>query len=541
VILDYVPQTDAFTLILPRSEGPLIRKLMEEHGLDFSKSGSTSAEALLFTHEPYAAVAFWDHATPAAHMQLRSLRNQIDTSWAKDTGFRFKCPSGEEAWPFQNAGVEYALNRRNTLFGDVPGLGKTVQFIGYCNEIEAKRVLVVCPASIRLQWARMIRRWSTMPWPYNVYTILKGRDGVHPHAAWTVISYELARQAGIGEALSKLRWDVIGLDEAHYVKTVDAARTRAIFGGGEERHFAALASRAEAVHCLTGTPLPNRPREAYVLADGICPDAIGFMSEDAFRQRFNPAIRLYDDRHDRWYIDERTGRHSELQARLRANFMVRREKAAVMTQLKIPEYDLIRLEEDGPIRAALKAERLLGIDPDHLPGPTDPIFGEISTIRKQMGVAMAPHAADYVEMLLLGGEEKIVVYGWHIEVLNIIQAKLRRYGVVRIDGSTSPTQKESRVNAFRTDPAVRVIMGNLMSLGTGTDGLQDVCGRAVLAEPDWVPGNNIQCVDRLDRGGQTRTVLADFLVVPGSLSEKILGKAITKLDTVDKVLDRRHF
>jgi len=142
-------------------------------------------------------------------------------------------------------------------------------------------------------------------------------------------------------------------------------------------------------------------------------------------------------------------------------------------------------------------------------------------------------------MCLLGGEDKVVVFGHHIEVLNIIQARLQEYGVVRIDGSTSPARRQAIIDQFCNDPSKRVCLGNLISMGTGTDGLQHVASHAIFAEPDWTPGVNIQGVDRLDRHGQTEAVQADFLVAPGSFSEKILRRSLEKAATIEKALDKR--
>lgn len=540
--LDYHATTGAFSIRVPRAESILIQDLMESHGLDFSTRASTPSEAVLLTHDPYAAVAFWQHATPEAQAQLIGLNREIDLSWATESQGHIKCPANQELSPFQIAGVEYALRRKNTLVGDVPGLGKTMQAICFCNEVDARRILVVCPANIRLQWCRKIREWSTMVWPYHVYPVLAGRHGVHPTAAWTVVSYDLARTPAIHAALARGSYDVLILDEGHYLKTVDARRTRAIFGGGRRDGPPSLASRSGAILALTGTPLPNRPREAFTLARGLCPDAIDFMGEDAFRQRFNPAIAREDENTGKVWVDERTGRHGELQARLRVNFMVRREKHGphgVMNQLKLPLFDIVHVEEDGPVKQALNAERMLDIDPEFLPGPSEPDFGAIATVRRMMGVAIAPHAADYVEMCLLGGEDKVVVFGHHIEVLNIIQARLQEYGVVRIDGSTSPARRQAIIDQFCNDPSKRVCLGNLISMGTGTDGLQHVASHAIFAEPDWTPGVNIQGVDRLDRHGQTEAVQADFLVAPGSFSEKILRRSLEKAATIEKALDKR--
>ncbi len=536
MILDYNPHTAAFTLRVRRAEAN-IGELIKLHGLDLSLPASTSQEAVLFTREPYCAAAFGACATPAALAELRELLGNVEASWKSTSGLVVQCPADKELWPFQRADIEYALTRRNTLVGDQPGLGKTPVAICFANEIRAKRVLVICPANIRLQWAKRIREWTTLSNP-RIYSILKGGHGVHPTAEWTIVSYDLARTEGIGKALAKGRYDLLVLDEAHYLKTVDSRRTRAVFGGGNNPLFGAIAEQANRVLALSGTPLPNRPREAYTLARGLCFDAIDFMSEDRFRERFNPSMRGTTEK-GKIFIDERAGRHAELQNRLRANFMVRHLKRDVMPQLHLPEFDIIDMEETGPVKEALRAESLLHIDPDNLEG-VDFIEGHIAAVRRMMGVALAPQIAGYCEMLLDGGEEKLVVFAWHIEVLNILQKALARFGVLRVDGSTGATKKQRATDLFIRGPQLRVMIGNMLSLGTGTDGLQEVCTHGVVAEPDWVFGNNQQCVDRLDRGGQKGKVLIDFCVAPGSIAAQILNRALNKGHITHLALDKRE-
>lgn len=844
MILDYYPATSAFTLRVPRGEADP-RAIMTEHGWDFSEPKSTQKEALLFTRDPYAAAVFSACATPAAMGQIASIVSEVALSWKAESNANIRCPADQELWAFQKADIEYALRRKNTLVGDQPGLGKTPVAICFCNEVSAKRVLVLCPANIRLQWARKIREWSTMRWPYVVYPILNGGRGVHPLAEWTVVSYDLARTPAIGAALAKGNYDVLILDEAHALKTFDAKRTRAVFGdhtgdyrkltedGGHEVLFTALASRCERILALTGTPLPNRPREAYTLARGLCfradtriltsngiraiidvklddllwdgvewvahggvvyqgqkmvlerdgtaatanhqvlsgaqwfpwsavmqdgdirsraletglesirslamhlakaerissfdalvdrhlarlssiiygtelrpvastatinasldlllnsmatlkssptasagvlcsdaslepspavtipltkdisgtaqeasafgprgariennfshtllpsqggmtqslnstgktivvdtnleiydlsqsmptgktgellpvlnskllslkpvydimnagprhrftivseagPmvvsncfDAIDWMSEDSFKERFNPSALIEGQRSDgSWYKYKReeAGRHGELQNRLRANFMVRHLKHGpdgVMKHLKLPVYDIVLVDETKAVKAALEAESMLHIDfedPDFFRHANDAVMGDLAAVRHMMGVAKAPLVAAYVEMILEGGEDKVCVFGWHIEVLNILQRALSKYGVVRIDGSTSATMKEKIVLDFQKKPELRVCIGNMQSMGVGTDGLHNVCSHAVFAESSWVDGENQQCVDRLDRGSQTRTVLADFMVAPGSIDERVLSSSLRKGRETFKVLDRR--
>lgn len=543
--LDYVGSTGAYILKVPRSNHQLCQSLLKDHGFDLSLPASSPSMGAFFTREAYAAATFSDIATPSATAQLRPILDEICASRKETSHARFACPADRELWGFQNADLEYALRRKSTLVGDQPGLGKTPVAICFANELRAKRILVLCPASIRLQWVKRIREWTTLRWPYTIHTIMVGRHGVHPTAEWTVASYDLARTEAIGRALAKTHYDLLILDEAHYLKTVDSKRTRAVFGGGLERKFTDFSSCAERTLALTGTPLPNRPREAYTLARGLCFDSIDFMSEELFSERFNPSLR--GEKIDpatgekRIYIDERTGRHAELQNRLRAHFMTRHLKRDVMPQLKLPVYDLISLEETGTVKQALEAESLLDIDPENLEGADAATLGHIATVRLMMGLALAPQIADYVDMLLDGGEEKLVLFAWHTEVLNILQHRLEKHGVLRIDGSTSMSRRNHNVELFQNDKRYQIIIGNLLAMGTGIDGLQNVSSHALIAEPDWVPGNNIQAFDRLDRGGQLRAVQGDIFVAPGSFAEKILASALRKGHTIHKSLDKTNF
>lgn len=534
--LDYFPETRKFTLNVPVWEASA-DVIMKEHGLDRSVPLSNELETVLFTAEPYAAVAFFEYASPRAAEALAQLQGEVASSWAVDSQAHIDCPPDKELSGFQKAGVEYLMRRENGLCGDQPGLGKTMQAICLANEMRAKRILVLCPANIRLQWVKRIREWTTMRWPFTVYPILHGRHGVHPDAAWTVVSYDLARTPAIGRALAKGQYDLLVLDEAHYLKSIDAQRSRAVFGGGENREFDHLASRAAYTLGLTGTPLPNRPREAYTLARGLCFDSIDWMSAEKFETRFNPSEQR-ETAEGKLYIKEEVGRSGELQSRLRANFMVRRLKREVLPQLKLPALDIIHVDEDSHVKAALKAESMLDIDPENLEGVDASIMGQVSTVRRMMGIAIAPHAADYIDMLLEGGEEKVVVFAWHTQVLDILAKKLARYNPLRIDGSTPPTRKQAIIEQFKLRHH-RLIIGNLLSMGTGTDGLQEVCQRGVAAECDWTPGNNEQAIDRLDRMGQEGAVLFDFLVAKGSFSERVLGTSLRKKQDTHKALDRR--
>ena len=502
------------------------REIQRTEGWDVVQKSLGTASPLIVSPVDYAAHKYYNIANEAAKARLAHIHKEVEASRLIESGAHIDCPDGLELYPFQKANVEYVLRRQHALIGDEPGLGKTPTAICVANELAAKNILVICPANIRLQWVERIREWSTIRGRYHIYPILKSSDGVHPRAEWTIISYNLVSSPAIAEALKMRHWDLVIMDEAHYVKTPTSQRTRSCLGDE------GIIQNAEHVLALTGTPLPNRPSECFTLSKALCWEAIDFMPEKQFRERFNPQ--------DRGSHREQVGRLPELNARLRANYMCRHRKRDVLTQLPAIRHDIVHIEENGDIRKALEAERLLDIDPTDMRSTPVEVLGHISTVRKMMGVAKAPQVAEYASMVLDGGVHKLVIFAWHIEVLDILEKKLSKYGPMRIDGRVPPVTRQHRVDTFINYPNVRVFLGNLQSIGVGVDGLQRVCSRAIFAEASWTPADNDQGVGRLERFGQENPILIDYMVAQGSYDEKVLGKALDKLQNIHSVLDHNY-
>lgn len=527
-----------FILRVPSANKAQVASLMAYRGATFSTSASSREEAVLFSANPYAFADLGDCT------QLAPYRTQIELSRALDGIGTRKLPPGLELWDYQKATLDYLLKRNGGIDGDQPGLGKTPTAIAYCNEKEAQRVLVIVPASVRIQWETRIREWSTIP-KLRVSTMLKVKDGIHPNAHYQIISYEAARNPAIIRAISKYDWDVLICDEAHKMKNWDSLTTRAIIGNsrGEYQHgehkMPAIWKHCRDKIALTGTLLLNRPSECYVLFRAFDWEAIDYLSEEKFKDRYNKQADMKTIEGKRFKL-ESTSLENELQNRLRVNVMARHEKKDVLQFMKPPRYSVVSVLENTAIKGALDVEGMLGLPIDEIQTTKDfEILGHIAEARRLMGVAMAPQIADYAEDFLDGSDEKLVIFGWHLEVLTIFEEALSRFGTVRVDGSKSATARQKAVDDFVNNSKVRVFICNIQSGGTGVDGLQRVCSRCYIAEPDWVPAQNEQAVSRLDRIGQEEIVSAEIFVAPGSISEKILVKALEKMNVIHRVLDQK--
>lgn len=529
-----------FILEVPRSRAEEIAGLMAYRGLTFSTSASTKDKAVLWSDNPYALADLADNVP-----ELQPYKQAIEASRALDGKGTLRLPPGRELWPYQRADLDYLLPRGGGILADQPGLGKTPTSIAFCNEVEAQRILVIGPASVRIQWGERIKEWSTIP-NCNVSVMLKVKDGVHPTANYVVMSYDSARNPAIIRALGRYNWDVLICDEAHKMKNIEALTTRAILGNsrGEYQHgehkIPAIATKAKHKLALTGTPLLNRPSEAFTLIRYFDHEAIDFMGWEAFKERYNRQADLKTFAGKRFKL-ESTSLETELQNRLRTHVMVRHEKKDVHQFMKPPRFSIVRVEENRAVKGALDVEGMLGLDIEEIQTTKDfEILGHIAEARRLMGEAIAPQVIEYAKDFLEGSDEKLVIFGWHISVLDLLEEGLKNFGIVRIDGRKSPQQRQNAVDSFTKKDDIRVFLGNILAAGVGLDGLQHVCSRCYLPEPDWVPANNEQAVARLDRIGQENLVNAEIFVAPGSISEKILVKALGKLNTIHKVLDAKE-
>lgn len=531
---------DFFVLEVPKARKEMIAGLMAYRGLVYSTSASSKERAVLFSPNPYALADLANGECP----ELAPYREQIDASRALDGQGTWRLPPGKELKHYQKATLDYLLARGGGLNADDCGLGKTIVALAYCNHTEAQRILVIVRAGLRIQWGHQIKEWSTIP-NVKISVMMNTKDGIHPTAHYQVISYNAATNPNIIRAIAKYKWDVLVIDEIQDCKTVSALRSRAILGNtrGEFQHgedrLPAIASYARHKIALTGTPLLNRPAEIWNLLRYFDPEAIDYMGEEEFKQRFNRQADMRTLSGKRFKL-ESTSLEQELQNRLRVNIMARHLWGEIPGNDRPPIFGLVRVGENGTVKTALEAEDLLGLSVEEIQTTKDIVtLGHIAEARRLMGEAIAPQVAIYAAEFLEGCDEKLILFSWHHSVSDILERDLARYGVVRVDGKKSAKQKQNAIDDFIQKKEIRVSVMNMQSGGVGVDGLQKVCRQCFLVEPDWVNEQNKQAVARLHRFGQEDQVRADLFVAPGSISEKILVKSLEKAHVIHKVLDAK--
>lgn len=430
---------------------------------------------------------------------------------------------------------------------DTMGLGKTAQAIAAADDANAVTVLVVCPASVCINWQREFNKFSSKKRSFKVLTSGRDRPVV---GAVNFISYDLALRQPMIKYLLAIDWDVLILDEAHYLKNRKAKRTVAVYGThckGEN----GLISKAKHAWALTGTPTPNHPGEIYTLLR-----AFGIWNENyyAFEERFCET-KMGD------YGPVVIGMKNmdQLKALVKP-IMLRRKKEDVLKDLPPITYSDIVLDPVGITdpddikewRAAeengdadlvrkliekLKASKDSGDIEKMLELEAELAALHMPTLRRLTGMAKVRPVYELISRELDSGLDKIVIFAIHRDVIKGLRELLTRYGAVNFFGGMDPAKKQAHIDKFASKWSCRVFIGQINSAGTGIDGLQHACNNVLFVESSWNPADNAQAVMRVHRVGQDRPVLARFVSLADSLDESVQAVIRRKTEMVSQLLD----
>jgi SNF2 family DNA or RNA helicase len=470
----------------------------------------------------------------------------VEQSHAKESDAVIPCPEGLAYLPFQRAGIAYAAPRRYTLVADEMGLGKTVQAVGICNALpDARRILVICPASLKHQWRREWKKWDVKGLSVE---IIDGEEEYEFTANVVIINYDILA-AHRSEIKDRGQWDLVCLDECHYLKSGRADRTLEVFGGIKRESDKTIKERFEPIPAkrmalLSGTPLVNKPKELWPLLRAIDGDGLGAdwfhfarrYCEARSLDRFNPHTQKMERFGWDW---SGAANLEELQEIMRSRFMVRRLKKDVLVDLPAKRRQVIVLEPKPQLAKLIAKEtktyEKYALDAAALEDlPTEsPAFSEISALRKQIAIKKIPYVIEHIKEVL-NETPKVVVFVHHHACADLL---FEAFGnqAVQLDGRLSGEDRQHAVDRFQTDPSCRVFIGGIQSAGTGIT--LTAASVVVFAELSWVPAEISQAEDRCHRIGQKESVLVQHIVLEGSLDEHVVEILIKKQEILDKVLD----
>lgn len=424
--------------------------------------------------------------------------------------------------PYQEVGRDFLRARKFAMLGDAPGVGKTGQAIMGIDPLW--RTLVVCPATIKIQWQKMLYAWPSLPLYSQIIEngFLQGR---FPNIF--IVNYELMIRQHYLDFLLRREWDLIIFDEAHKLKSLTAKRTKVALGQN------GLRSRAKRIWFLTGTPIKNRTIDLYPILRSCAPECLGpYQSYLKFAYRYCGAYQ------GRFGMDTSGASHTEeLRERLKS-FMLRREKRDVLTDLPPRVISKIDLECTPTVKKLIQEEEQKTMEQAGEDDPANFKLGEIARIRQVLAKHKVPVSVEYIKDLL-ETEEKIVVFYYHKEVLRELQKAFSKIPGVYIDGSIDPSKRRGLVESFTRRKDVRLFFGQMGACGEGIDGLQAACGTCVFVEPSWSHTDIEQCIGRLERSGQRSDVNVHILVIKDTLESRMMEVVKMKLNVDQKLYNQQ--
>ena len=405
------------------------------------------------------------------------------------------------------------------------GLGKTRQAIISLGHLAPSGPrLVVCPASVKRNWAREI---EVVAADASVL-VIEGTAPFAPTAEWMVINYDI-----LGRHIDNLRrvpWAALVFDEAHYLKNHTSVRSKL---ARELTDAAAATTPGLAVQLLTGTPLTSRPRDLFVLLQLVAhPLGRSFLS---FAKRYCAA--------EKGEYGWKTGGASnidELTVQLHG-VMLRRSKDDVLAlPPKLRTWLPVVVDPGTGARAIKKVFDLLAGKDTRPPRPRDvelrtrgKLLAFLVEARQALAFAKVTSTLDFVRGAI-DQSEKVIVFSCFEDPVQKLAKELGSTAVV-VTGKTPASLRQGLVDRFQNDPDVRVFIANIIAGGTGLN--LTAATQVVFNDLDWVPTNHWQAEDRAYRIGQTRTVNVTYFVARDTIDDFVQAVLETKAALVNAIVE----
>jgi SWI/SNF-related matrix-associated actin-dependent regulator 1 of chromatin subfamily A len=456
------------------------------------------------------------------------------------------------AFPFQVEGISWLDQKRSGLLADEPGLGKTLQA---CVASDAP-VVVVCPAALRVEWAREFGKWRS-----DLSTLIVSGTKAYAPAKYksadvVIINYDIL--VPHSKALLKLSIKTLIADEAHYLKTLKqtwnkAKRSYDYSGSNRSKAFVDLAQASDRLFLLTATPLMNRPIELWPLLHFL--DPTRWDKYSSFGKRF------CDGKLETRYV--RGGREvtswnfqgasngKELNAILTANYMLRRTKDILPLPPKSRQTKMIALDpktareykraakdfenwvrEQGGAKAVMKHKMA-------------PALTKMTALRKLAARGKLEYATEWIVNHYESTGRPLVVMGFHRDVTKGLQVALeatevespsgmRPLRVGMIIGGIPEAKRTAYKDAFQAGE-LDVLVCSIPAAGAGLT--LTAASETLFLERTWRPMDQVQAEDRIWRISQknkcTITYLQAANTVDGIMAAMLVDKQATIAERID--------
>ena len=418
----------------------------------------------------------------------------------------------------QKEAIEKLAGSKRFILADDMGLGKTTSTIIAALETGAKKILIVCPASLKINWQREIENYSDR----SVY-ISEGKNFSIEHD-FVIVNYDILKnfydlKDKDNSLITQGNFDLIILDEAHYVSNGQAARTKLVNS---------FSKKCERVWLLTGTPMTNRPMNYFNLLSLIeSPVSQNWM---AYAIRYCQGYQFTAGTRKIWNV---TGASNLEELRDRTSRQVlRRLKTEV---LDLPEKIIT------PVYLRLKSKLYEGLMGEYYdwynknPDESSSLTVQFSKLMKVRQVIAEEKIKDTIELAenILEQDKKVIIFTNFTETLNRIADHFGKQAV-RLDGSTSKPQRQYAVDQFQDNDKIKVFVGNVKAAGVGIT--LTAAEAVIINDLSFVPGDLAQAEDRAYRYGQKNSVSVYYPIFDNSIEAIIYDMVNKKKQNIGTVM-----
>ena len=426
---------------------------------------------------------------------------------------------------YQVEDLALSLGRRSVFNINKPGYGKTIETILWIkiNLRKDFKALILCPKSVIPSWHNQLNKY----WP-----------GWATAGVWWITNYEqLYAEERLNLAL-QFDWDVIVLDESHTIKSFKSKITEIVFK-----------LKGGARHCLTGTPVKNRPEDLAAQLKWL--DNSSITSYTDFQNAFCHMLQ------DRWGgkpqgLTKNKQMVENLQQLLQL-YCVGGEEHDIGA-IEKPEYIKVRLKLDPKVKELYRQvegewdeelqQKVVNTEALMKQGIKVSSSIEAATRRQQLtsncqlfNEKLVNVKFDWIVDWIKGTDEKVVIYSKYAETIDKLEERLRKekvsYDVVKRKQNSA--QRGMVIERWKKQR--QVLLGTTGVLGTGVDGLQEVCRYCIFVDREWTASDNEQAEKRVYRTGQTKRCIIYILQAIGTIDIKIERVQLDKGDDARKLLE----
>ena len=403
---------------------------------------------------------------------------------------------------------DYQMKAARTLVGSGHkmlaadmGTGKTIMVLTALKLLGEPKTVILCPAVAVTNWGREIIRWGNDP------------DTIK------VLSYDKARNSNHRTRLQEEGYNVLVLDEAHYLKNREAKRTLVVYGAN------GLAKFASRVWLLSGTFAPNNASEYYphlrTLFSSFLPS--GVTSYQRFINYFcYTKLQPVRIRNRIQYIETIYANKNVPELRnILQQTSIRIKAADVLPELPPLSWGSLALESKT-LKKNLSSyteevqNYLNQLLSDYAYQP--PFNPHIMRIRRLICEAKVEPVGHWLQDFLESSTDKIVVFAHHVNVLETLHQKFREQSVL-LTGSVPSNKRGDLVESFQRKPKIRIFFGQLTAANTAIT--LTAARRVLFLDQSFVPGENLQAASRCHRIGQHHPVIAQVVMIANSVDEKV--------------------